>query len=290
MTTFSLIDPQTDGRPRSRLCEIESTTHPKRSVDEERQVSRLIMTYLCKHLCISKLYQSTNCVGIQVLLNYNAYNSDKSSADVSVRLSVRIDCLASYFLLALCQRKFIIRLPRRQHKQTQQNKRHFNWALTTLAIWSVQVQVCACVCLGICGYLCQTVQGALVHFHWNTRNMSSQLPQLFPLYLCKYVNCIGMCVCVCGRGVAAVESFAVLCKTTISSALWDLLWSCQCGLMTINRVQLECFTLHQVRCLSNLQSGPRCRWGNYWQGQSQDKALKRLNYSSWIRCLFWYAW
>lgn len=147
------------------------------------------------------IYQSTNCVGIQVLLNYNAYNSDKSSADVSVRLSVRIDCLASYFLLALCQRKFIIRLPRRQHKQTQQNKRHFNWALTTLAIWSVQVQVCACVCLGICGYLCQTVQGALVHFHWNTRNMSSQLPQLFPLYLCKYVNCIGMCVCVWeGRG------------------------------------------------------------------------------------------
>lgn len=53
MTTFSLIDPQTDGRPRSRLCEIESTTHPKRSVDKERQVSRLIMTYLCKHLYLS---------------------------------------------------------------------------------------------------------------------------------------------------------------------------------------------------------------------------------------------
>lgn len=209
MTTFSLIDPQTDGRPRSRLCEIESTTHPKRSVDKERQVSRLIMTYLCKYLYLY-VYQSTNCVGIQVLLNYNAYNSDKSSADVSVRLSVRIDCLASYFLLALCQRKFIIRLPRRQHKQTQQNKRHFNWALTTLAIWSVlSTYVCVCVCAlafaGIYAKLCKE------HL-----SISIEIPETWahncPSYShFIYANMSTASVCVCGRGVAAAAVESLLC-------------------------------------------------------------------------------
>lgn len=138
------------------------------------------------------------------------------------------DCLASYFLLALCQRKFIISLPRHTHTHTQlNNKRYFNWADYTRYME--------------CGYLCQSEQGALVQrFHWNTRNMSSHFCPSNSYFIYANMSIAMVCVGwrVCGRG--RVESLLCFAKQQ-----YDMHSEiCCAGYVVHNRP--KCFTLDQV--------------------------------------------
>lgn len=85
------------------------------------------------------------------------------------------------------------------------------------------VHICVCVCLCLCvfavcalafaGIYAKLCKEALVHFHWNTRNMSSQLPQQFPtlsMQICQLHRYV--CVGVCGRGRGTASSWIfVLC-------------------------------------------------------------------------------
>lgn len=156
------------------------------------------------------------------------------------------------------------------------------------------VCVC-CVCLGICGYLCQTVQGGTCPFPLKYPKHELTIAPAIPhfIYANMSIASVWVCVGVCGRGRgSAVESLccAMQNNNNLKCAMRFVVVMSVRSMMTINRIQLECFTLHQVRRLSNLQSGPGCRWGNYRQGHSQNKALKRLSNSNWIRFLFWYAW